>query len=163
MGGRVIAADNGRRAGGCRPAPWSGASRGRWGRRLCAVALLSALPVLTAQAGGVLSVRLVEAHNRPRSQANKPFGMSSLLESNLPYKQYDLLQERSMSLPASGAVTLREFSVRCSGPQNNLKVTILRNGKVVLDTTLSLRDGKPVFLGGFPSQKGKLLIALVAG
>lgn len=120
--------------------------------------LLAAAPVW---AGQELSVRLVEASNRkPTRKLGDGFGF---MRSNLPFSQFETVDRKSMPLPAAGEVQLQGgFRVVCSGDQFNLTVSIYRHGALQLTTILSLQDGKPAVLGGFPGESGRLLVELVA-
>ena len=129
-----------------------------------------------AVAGDTLSIRLVEASNPrkgregaaagERAAQGAPKGLEDIedtLKQNLPFNTFALVDEQTMKLPASETANLaRSFTVRCSGKQDALSVSLKRNKEELLSSVLSLRDNKPVILGGFPSDKGKLLVVLVA-
>ena len=134
--------------------------------RMAVAALVGTLclPGLTpAFAGNAISVRLVEAHNESEEVAGGLGDVIGTLRKNLQYKGFALLGSKSMALPADGTVGLgRGFKVRCKGEQSGLHVTVLKGKEAVLETTLNLRDGSPVVLGGFQSKRGRVLLVLVA-
>jgi hypothetical protein len=113
--------------------------------------------------GSTLSVRQVEASHAGQGMDTGLGDVSQLLRDNLPFKSFQLLASRSMSLPADGVASLsRGMVVRCSGDQRNMKVTIESGGRKVMQSTVELRDGIPLIMGGFPSGKGKMILILLA-
>jgi hypothetical protein len=113
-------------------------------------------------AGSTLSIRLVEASHAGQGMGNGLGDVSKLLRENLPFKSFQLLASRSMSLPADGVASLSAgFVARCSGNQGSLNVVIESGGRKVLQSTVELRDGSPLILGGFSSGKGKLIVILL--
>lgn len=124
--------------------------------------LLTATLPASAQAGGTLAVRLVEAHNDRDGAADGLGDVAGVLRKNLQYRGFDLLGSGSIGLPADGQVGLpRGFRLECHGPQQALKVTVIRGGETLIDTTLNLRSGSPVVLGGFQSDRGRILLVLI--
>jgi hypothetical protein len=114
-------------------------------------------------AGSLLSVRLVEASHAGQGMGVGLGDVANLLQNNLPYKSFQLLASRSMSLPANGVASLNSGIVaRCSGGQDNLSVVLERGGKKIMQTTVELRDGTPLIIGGISSAQGKLIIVLLA-
>lgn len=115
-----------------------------------------------AFAGSTLSVRLVEASNAGQGMGVGLGDVSSLLLNNLPYKTFRLLTSRAMNLPANSAAALDlGIVVRCSGGQDNMKVVLERGDKKIM-TTVELRDGTPLIIGGLSSGQGKLIVILLA-
>lgn len=114
-------------------------------------------------AGSTLSIRLVEASNAGQGMGTGLGDVAHLLQNNLPYKTFQLLASRSMSLPASSAASLSAGIVaRCSGGQNNMNVILERGGKKIMQTSVELRDGTPLIIGGISSGQGKLIVVLLA-
>lgn len=113
--------------------------------------------------GGTLSIRLVEATNEGQGAGKGLADVAQLLQENLPFKSFELRADKAVALPASGAVDLAAgFVARCSGDAANLSVSIERKGKQGrLASTVSLRKGKPVILGGLPSEGGKMIVILM--
>ncbi len=116
-----------------------------------------------AFAGSVLTVRLVEASNAGQGMGTGLGDVANLLQNNLPYKTFQLLASRSMSLPATSAASLSSGIVaRCSGGQENLSVVLERGGKRIMQTTVELRDGVPLIIGGISAGQGKMIVVLLA-
>ena len=114
-------------------------------------------------AGSTLSVRLVEASNSGGGMGTGLNDVSHLLQSNLPYRSFQLLGARSMTLPADSSAAMgRSVTVKCSGAQDGVSVTVDIAGRTALQSTVSLRDNTPLVLGGFSSGKGKLIVILLA-
>jgi hypothetical protein len=113
-------------------------------------------------AGSLLSLRLVEASHAGQGMGVGLGDVANLLQNNLPYKSFQLLASRSMALPANGVASLSSGLVaRCSGGQDNLSVVLERGGKKIMQTTVELRDGTPLIIGGISSAQGKLIIVLL--
>ena len=140
--------------------------RERWVARIAMVLLVwGCFSVLASpvQAGETLSIRLVEAHNEGEGMDAGLSDVASTLTKNLSYKTFSLLASRRLGLPADGRAGLSGgYSVACRGEQANLHVTVFKRKEAVLDTTLNLRDGSPVVLGGFASKRGRVLLVLIA-
>ncbi len=127
----------------------------------CIVALLALTGA--ASAAGSLSIRLVQASNRGQGVGDGLSDVAELLRGNMPFNTYALLATRSLALPADGAMPMGEgLTVRCSGRQGNLQVTVTRDGRAVLQTTVELQDGIPLIVGGIPTERGKLIFILLA-
>jgi len=127
---------------------------------LLLVLMLAAGEVL---AGSILTVRLVEASNAGQGMASGLGDVANLLQGNLPYKTFQLLASRSMALPASSVASLNYGIVaRCSGGQENMSVVLERGGKKIMQTSVELRDGTPLIIGGISSGQGKLIVILLA-
>lgn len=129
--------------------------------------ILSALCLLglvagPALAGDQLSIRLVHASNQQQGNAAGLEDVLPVLKGSLPYTHFRLVSSSNIELPASGNATLDGYTVQCNGPQNGLKISVLRGGKVLLNTSVSLNDGHPFVLGGLPSDEGKLVLVFVA-
>jgi hypothetical protein len=121
----------------------------------------AALPCL---AGGNLSVRLVEGSDAARGGAGGLEDVMGVLKQNLKYKHYRLVAAASLSLP-TGKTTraLGDYGVTCTGKQQDLAITVVdrQRRKQVLKTTVNLRDNKPLIVGGFPSERGKMILVFV--
>jgi hypothetical protein len=128
-----------------------------------AVLLVVLLATNVAFGGGSLSMRLVEASNAGSGVDSHLRDVASALKGQLPFNSYRLLSSGGASLPAGNTKTsLSGYSVTCNGPQNALKITISHGKRTLVSTTASLRNGRPILLGGFPSNGGKLIIVFVA-
>ncbi len=139
-------------------------TRGDMNRYLTLSLVLGVILVAGASfAGSTLSVRLVEASNSGQGMGSGLADVSGLLRDNLPYKSFQLLTSRSLTLPANGTAALSGGMVaKCSGPQGSMNVVIEKGGKQVMQSTVELRDGTPLILGGFSSSKGKMIVILLA-
>jgi len=114
-------------------------------------------------AGSILSVRLVEASHAGQGMGTGLGDVANLLQNNLPYTTFQLLSSRSMSLPASSMASLSLGIVaRCSGGQENMNVILERGGKKIMQTTVELRDGIPLIIGGISTGQGKMIVVLLA-
>jgi hypothetical protein len=130
---------------------------------LAACLLVFVIAARSASAAGAVSVRLVEGHNQGSGLSKGLEDISGTLRKNLPFKRFDLLDSRTVTLPADRTTTMaRGFSIRCSGTMGALQVTLKRGSSTLMNTTLHLRRGRPFVMGGFTSDKGKLLVVLVA-
>ncbi len=119
--------------------------------------------VASASAATGLSIRLIKASNEGAGMSPALSDVAGLLQSNLPFQRFDLLDQAAMALPATGSVELAHgLSVHCSGPADNLRVTVDNGGVRAVDTTLRLAELRPVILGGFPFEQGRLLLVIVA-
>lgn len=126
------------------------------------LALLLWAAALTGLAGDKLGLRLVEATNDNSGVAPQLADVADLLKRNMPFTGYRLLDTKTLALPAKGAVEMKlGFSVRCTGEQNNLAVTVVQKRDVLLRTTAALEDGKPLILGGFPTTDGRIILILL--
>jgi hypothetical protein len=133
--------------------------------RLLAALLVAGL-ALAAKAGpdgAQLSLRLVEASNSGRGSPPALNDVSGILKGSLGFDSCTFLASGWVRLPADRQTrTLAEYAVTCSGPQAKLSIAVRRGGKPVLKTTVSLQDGKPLLVGGFPAAAGKhVLVFLV--
>lgn len=122
----------------------------------CLVLLLQAA---TCLAGGSLSIREVEAKNDGSGVPANLQNIAAALKSSMPFTGYRLLSSHTLPLPADGEVQLSSgYRLRCSGAQKNLEIVVERNRSEVLRTTASLRDGKPLVLGGLSGAGGRVLL-----
>ena len=114
------------------------------------------------EAGG-LSVRLVEASSSDSASSAGLSDVIEILKKSLAFKSYSLKASSSVSLPAAKkAVSLDGYSVTCNGDQSKLEIVVRRGSKVLLNTKVSLKKGKPLVLGGFPRGANKLVLIFVA-
>jgi hypothetical protein len=124
----------------------------------CALMMFAA-PVF---AGPTLTIRLVDASNSGKGAGGGLGDVAQLLKDNLPFNSFRLLANQSMPLPADGTVSLAAgIQARCSGDQRNLRVVIERGRKAQIQSTVELRNGVPLILGGLPSDTGKLIVILL--
>jgi hypothetical protein len=127
--------------------------------RHAALFIVALFVATTVLAGSSLSMRLVEASNTGGGVASSLEDVAGALRGQLPFNTYQQLAAGSTALPASGSTSqLGDYQITCSGPQNALAIKVARGRRTLINTTVNLRDGKPVLLGGFPSAGGKLII-----
>ena len=133
-------------------------------KMLFAAILAGMLTASAAMAGDTLSIRLVEASNSGSGDAAGLGDVIEVLKGNVPnYKQFTLIASGSKSLPADGSsITVGTYKIVCKGKQKDLKIEISSGDKQLLTMSVSLRDGIPVILGGFPSDKGKHVLVFMA-
>ena len=143
----------------CRPY----AACGRMRLMLLGFCMLALFSFNAAQAGNSLVIRLVLAHN---DSSNVSPGLSDVqrtLSKNIPFKGFELLDQKRLPLPGGGKITMRHnIRLTASGSQGSLKVAVRHKRSRFVNTTLRLSDGRPVILGGIPSRRGKLLVVIVA-
>ena len=115
-------------------------------------------------AGEVVTIRLVEASNGGGGVAKELGDVASILKGQLPFNQYRLVDRNQCKLPAAkrSIKMARGYGLECQGEQDNFTVKVRHKKSEILQTTIALKDGKPLMLGGFPDDKGKLLLILLA-
>ena len=114
-------------------------------------------------AGDLVTIRFVEASNEEVGIDKGLEDIGSILKGQLPFKRYRLIDRSQCKLPAKKSIQLaRGYHLKCQGKQEHLTIWV-RHGKAdLLHTTVALKDGKPLMLGGFPDSRGKLLLVLLA-
>ncbi|MCK5849649.1 MAG: hypothetical protein KAH23_01945 [Kiritimatiellae bacterium] len=130
--------------------------------RICFALLFVTLGASPCLAGGNLSIRMIEASNKTTPSSSGVQDVVSILEKSLPYNSFNLSASGTMKLPAKKSTQrLGGYTVSCSGKQKNLSIKVTHEKKTILNTTVNLRDNKPLILGGFPSENGKLILVFV--
>ena len=129
---------------------------------LLSAMFLVAACALPAHAAKSLSIRLVHATQQPKASTRGLEDVAGVLTRSLPYNHFALEASGSLGLPAAGTASLGGYSVRCDGPQNRVTIQVRQGKKVLINTTVSLRDKTPLVLGGLSASKGKLLLVFVA-
>lgn len=116
----------------------------------------------TAVAGNTLSIRLVEARTGKPHQGPGLADVAGTLKS-MRYNQFTLVGSRTVRLPAPATANrLGDYTVVCSGRQDGLQIVMRKGRHSLLTTTVRLRDGKPVVIGGFPAGNAKHLLVFLA-
>jgi len=112
-------------------------------------------------AGGNLSIRLAEA--TPEEKGVPPsFSDVAAALRQVGFADCRLVASVAVFLPAKNwTATLGEFSVKCSGPQNNLEVSVRQGGRELLNTTINLQTGKPFVLGSLSGRKSKMAMVFL--
>ena len=113
-------------------------------------------------AGDSVSIRLVHASNNGEGLEKGLEDIGKILQSQLSFKKYEMVDHKICSLPADKTIKMTfGYLVKCLGTQDNLTINVSRKKKELLKTTVSLQDGKPLILGGFPGEGGRLLLILL--
>jgi hypothetical protein len=121
----------------------------------------------TAATAETLKINMVKASNKGDRMVDaklKPF--ENLLKSNLPFKRFELVDSKSLSLPGDKTVPLKDYALSCSGSAANLTIKVAHKGKQVMNSKVSIEAGKPLIVGGFPdaADKGaRVLLILSVG
>jgi hypothetical protein len=134
-------------------------------RRLLLILSLALAASVSAWAGDQLTLRLVDARNvRGISAEDKELqDVNTVLRNSLPFNSFTLLDTQRIKLPADSTVAMaRGFKVTCSGPQEKLTIRVEQGGKELLSTSVELQDSKPLIIGGFANQGGRLILVVVA-
>jgi hypothetical protein len=116
---------------------------------------------VTAQAGNALLIRLVRASNTPGIDPAVQ-DVVQAMGANFTFKGFSLKAQTTVTLPASGQVRLGDYTVACSGAQKQLSIRVTRGKQQMLETVVSLVDGKPIVVGGFPADDGHHLLVFTA-
>ncbi len=128
---------------------------------LLVVAAFAAAP--TAAAAQRLTIRLVQATQEGQGASEGLRDVAPLLERNLPFRRFDLLESRTIRLPASETVLFAVgLSVKCEGGEEALSLFVQAGGTVLLQTQVRLTGQTPLILGGFPAPGGRRLLVLTA-
>ena len=130
-------------------------------RRFVVLLILVCLASAPAFAGNSLSIRLVHA-TAQQADARGLEDVVSVLKRSLPYGYFRLTSSTSMPLPADTSRSMDGYTVNCKGAQTALRITVTKGNRSLVNTTVSLRNGKPVILGGLPASEGKLILVFVA-
>jgi len=130
---------------------------------LFGIVLLWIVLTVPCYAGNELSVRLVEAVQGADEQSSAGLeDVIGILKRSLASANYRLVDSCIIQLPASAEQTLGSYTIKCSGTQKNLAVTVLRHGKEVLKTAnIPLQGTKPFILGGLPGKSGVMLLVFL--
>jgi hypothetical protein len=131
--------------------------------RLALSCLLLLALTTTAWAASV-DVRMVEARTESGKAAAFPAELRDLqpLLGNFAFNRYRLLGRSRIALPATGQPTSLSggYQLTAQGGQGDLQVTITRGKEVLLRTNVRLSPGKPVIIGGFNADDGRILFVL---
>ena len=122
---------------------------------------LIVLPMLAVnvQAGGSLSIRLVEASNSGHEVSPGLKDVAGILKGSLAFSNYKLLGSSAMRLPALGEKgQVGDYEVTCHGDRQNLSITVIRGKNVMLTTQVRIQEGLPLILGGFLSGAGRHML-----
>ncbi len=122
--------------------------------------------VLLAGAGAVqaetLRIRLVRASNSAGGADPALQDVLLAMRGSLVFQSYALAGQKQLPLPANGIVALGSFQVTCTGPRQKLAIVIRRGSQRLMQTTASLKGGKPLLLGGFPDGANQMILVFTA-
>jgi hypothetical protein len=117
----------------------------------------------SAHAGDSLFIRLVNASNSEQGVDPQLADVIKVLKRTLVFKSYTLAASAAQPLPAKDSESrLAELKIKCSGSQNNLRITVRKGKSVLLNTTVDLKDNTPLVLGGFPGKNGHQILIFLA-
>ncbi|MCX7668902.1 MAG: hypothetical protein N2439_02360 [Anaerolineae bacterium] len=110
-----------------------------------------------------LTIRLVQATNEGQGASDGLRDVAPLLERNLPFRRFELLESRTIRLPAADTLVFGAgLSVRCEGDDERLALLVRSGDAVLLQTQVRLTGQTPLILGGFPAPGGRRLLVLTA-
>ena len=117
---------------------------------------------LPAMAGSSMSIRLVEASAQGKGDSSGLEDVVDVLKKNLPLPFYTLVDRTRISLPANGKpLNLGSYTITCTGSQDALVIVVQQGARKLLQTSVKLDNKSPLVLGGFPSEKGKMVLVFV--
>ena len=132
---------------------------------LLGVLLMAVVLAVPSFAGDQLSVRLVEVKYSDADQKTDA-GLEDvigILKRNLASAHYRLADSCVVALPVNETLTLGEYTLKCSGTEKDLSVTVLRFGKQVLRTAkVPVQGRKPFIIGGLPGKTGLMMLVFLA-
>lgn len=136
---------------------------------LIGVCLLIAGPTRAAGAATFKAV-LIYASDEPAPLDRRLEHIEFKLRRMLKFSHYRYMGggELSLALPGEGAIQLgggqqlKVGAAPADGGKIRVQVQWLRDGKVVLRTTVKLSRRSPAVLGGISDRKGKLIVSLTA-
>ena len=128
-------------------------------------------PPLYAQATVSLRAQVIYAANEPGGVDSRLGGLAADLQRTFRYSMYELLsapqgsaalhQAWSAALPGDRSLEIVPTAIQ--GGQYSLRVRVLGpGGQALVNTTVRLRSGATVLVGGPTHQKGVLIIAITA-
>lgn len=113
-------------------------------------------------AGDSVSVRMVAVSQEEAMVDEGLADVQEFLAANLPYKRYVLLDSQKAELPAAAKLKMaRGYTVQLQGPQENLIIKVAHKRKLLLKSTLTLQENKPLIVGVLPSAEGQLIFVLI--
>jgi len=119
------------------------------------------LGAVMAQAGNALLIRLVRATGTPNVDPAVQ-DVVQAMSGSFAFKGFSLKAQTTIPLPAAQDAQLGEYTVGCKGAQDRLSIRVIRGKRPLLETVVSLVDGKPLVVGGFPAADGHHLLVFTA-
>ncbi len=128
--------------------------------RIASIALIATSLLGTgALAADTVSVRLVRASNSDTTIDHSLQDVAPALQKSLVFKSYRQVAVQKLTLPAQGqSASLGVYRITATGSRDKLLIGIHQGRKALVNTSVSLKRGKPVILGGFPDKSGAKMI-----
>lgn len=114
-----------------------------------------------SQAGSELFIRLVRASTIPNVDPAVQ-DVVQAMSGSFAFKGFSLKAQTTVPLPTNAVVSLGDYTIACSGSQKQLSIRVTRDKRQMVDTVVSLVDGKPLVVGGFPAMDGHYLLVFTA-
>jgi len=123
---------------------------------------LSVMPLLGQADAGALSARLVTASKEAGSVDASLSDVLPLLQ-NLNFKSFRLEGESTLALKEGATASLAKgYSIELTQVQDrNAMVRVIQDRRDVMKTRLSLKEDKPVIVGGFDDPGGGRTIIIL--
>lgn len=132
--------------------------RGRVALFAAAAAIIAAS---SSRAADSLWIRLAEPANDDSGISSDLRDVADVLRKSFSYKSFRYLASSTMELPAKKVhATLSTFSVRCNGDRGSLSIEVWQGRSCLLKTTVSLKDGTPLIMGGLANKNGEPMILI---
>ncbi len=117
----------------------------------------------TSVAGDTIFVRLVAANNAPGAPPAALADVMGDLTKRSQYSNFQLVDSKKVKLPAAARVKLKGgYALELSGPKEKLKLGVFHGKRRIMQMTVSLKEGRPLILGEFPAQDGKMVFVLLS-
>ncbi len=114
---------------------------------ILAVLFLAAWPALAFPS--MLNAKLVKL----TSNGNVTPGLenvAAIIQRNLPYAGCELVEQKASVMPANVTLSFKiGYSLICKSDGEAMSVTILKKNKLMISTSVTLKDTTPVIIGGF--------------
>lgn len=76
--------------------------------------------------------------------------VAAIIQRNLPYAGCELVEQKACVLPANSILSFKTgYKLVCKSTDDSVAVTILKKNKLLISTTVTLKDATPVIIGGF--------------
>jgi len=151
-----------------------------WLRRFLSPLLLGCLSLVTVhsplpvdgQTTVALRAQVIYAANQPGGVDSRLGVLATELQKTFRYSMYQLLDapqgsaalNQTWRAPLPGGRSLEIVPTATQGGQHSLRVRVLGpSGQVLVNTTVRLRGGATVLVGGPTHEAGVLIIAISAG
>lgn len=117
----------------------------------------------TSVAKDTILVRLVAANNAPGAPPAALADVMEDLAKRSQYSNFQLVDSKEVKLPVAARVKLKGgYALEFSGPKEKLKLGVFHGKRRLMQMTVSLKEGRPLILGEFPAQDGKMVFVLLS-